>query len=149
MSVDTMYFSSVEWNDGMPDMNWVSTTKQVEWIMRDLETGKENEDIDWHFKQGDVVKIRIHNDGLSMHPMGHPIHFHGQRFLVLSRDGVPNPYLAWKDTDLIPVGQTVDILLDASNPGKWMAHCHIAEHLEAGMHMMFTVDPAAAGTQGK
>jgi FtsP/CotA-like multicopper oxidase with cupredoxin domain len=40
------------------------------------------------------------------------------------------------------VGQTVDILLDAANPGKWMAHCHIAEHLESGMHMMFRVDPA-------
>ncbi len=142
MSIDTMYFSPVEWNDGMPDMNWISTTKQVKWIMRDVQTGKENEDIDWQFKQGDVVKIRIHNNALSMHPMGHPIHFHGQRFLVLSRDGVPNPYLAWKDTELIPVGQTVDILLDASNPGKWMAHCHIAEHLEAGMHMMFTVSPA-------
>lgn len=144
MSIDTMYFSPVEWNDGMPDMNWISTTRQVRWIMRDLQTGKENMDIDWHFKQGDVVKIRIHNDGTSMHPMGHPIHFHGQRFLVLSRDGVPNPYLAWKDTELIPVGQTVDILLDASNPGKWMAHCHIAEHLEAGMHMVFTVDPKGA-----
>lgn len=142
MSVDTMYFSPVEWNDGMPDMNWISTAKQTKWIMRDVQTGKENENIDWQFKQGDVVKIRIHNDGLSMHPMGHPIHFHGQRFLVLSRDGVPNPYLAWKDTELIPVGQTVDILLDASNPGKWMAHCHIAEHLEAGMHMMFTVSPS-------
>ena len=141
MSVDTMYFSPVEWNDGMPDMNWISTTKQVKWIMRDTQTGKDNDAIDWRFKQGDVVKIRIHNDGLSMHPMGHPIHFHGQRFLVLSRDGVPNPYLAWKDTELVPVGQTVDILLDASNPGKWMAHCHIAEHLEAGMHLMFAVEP--------
>ena len=141
MSVDTMYFSPVEWNDGMPDMNWISTSRQVKWTMRDTQTGKDNMDIDWHFKQGDVVKIRIHNDGTSMHPMGHPIHFHGQRFLVLARDGVPNPYLAWKDTELVPVGQTVDILLDASNPGKWMAHCHIAEHLDAGMHMMFTVDP--------
>jgi suppressor of ftsI len=144
MSVDTMYFSPVEWNDGMPDMNWISTSKQVRWILRDTQTGKENMDINWHFRQGDVVKIRIHNDGTSMHPMGHPIHFHGQRFLILDRDGVPNPYLAWKETVLVPVGQTVDILLDASNPGKWMAHCHIAEHLDAGMRMVFTVDPAGA-----
>jgi suppressor of ftsI len=141
MSIDTMYYSPVEWNDGMPDMNWVSTSKQVRWIMRDKATGKEDMDIDWHFKQGDMVKIRIHNDPQSMHPMGHPLHFHGQRFLVLARDGVPNPYLAWKDTELIPVGETVDILLDASNPGRWMAHCHIAEHLESGMHLVFTVDP--------
>jgi suppressor of ftsI len=143
MSVDTMYFPPVEWNDGMPDMNWIATSKQVKWIIRDDATGKENENIDWHFKQGDVVKIRMRNDGESQHPMGHPMHFHGQRFLVVARNGVPNQYLAWKDTELVPVGQTVDILLDASNPGKWMAHCHIAEHLEAGMHMMFTVDPAS------
>jgi len=39
----------------------------------------------------------------------------------------------------------VDLLLEASNPGRWMAHCHIAEHLESGMHMTFTVDSAKAG----
>jgi FtsP/CotA-like multicopper oxidase with cupredoxin domain len=143
MTVDTMYFSPVEWNDGMPDMNWVSTAKEVHWIMRDPATGNEDMAIDWRFKQGDMVKLRIHNDAASMHPMGHPIHFHGQRFLVVARDGVPTTDVAWQDTDLIPVGSTDDILLDASNPGTWMAHCHIAEHLEAGMRMQFTVEPRA------
>jgi FtsP/CotA-like multicopper oxidase with cupredoxin domain len=141
MAIDTMYFNPVEWNDGMPDMNWVSTSKEVRWILRDSTTGKENMDIDWHMKAGDVVKIRIHNDERSMHPMAHPIHFHGQRFLVLDRDGVRNTDLAWQDTELVPVGTTEDLLLDASNPGVWMAHCHIAEHLDAGMQMRFTVDP--------
>ncbi|MFL5606351.1 MAG: multicopper oxidase domain-containing protein [Gemmatimonadaceae bacterium] len=27
----------------------------------------------------------------------------------------------------------------ASDPGQWMLHCHIAEHLEAGMKMVFEV----------
>jgi hypothetical protein len=36
-----------------------------------------------------------------------------------------------KDTVLIPTGQTVDILLDVTNPGLWMAHCHIAEHMHS------------------
>ena len=36
-------------------------------------------------------------------------------------------------------GQTVGILLDVSNPGQWMAHCHIAEHAESGMMFSFTV----------
>jgi FtsP/CotA-like multicopper oxidase with cupredoxin domain len=49
--------------------------------------------------------------------------------------------LAWRDTILLPVGQTVDLLIEATNPGKWMTHCHIAEHLEAGMMMVFTVSP--------
>jgi FtsP/CotA-like multicopper oxidase with cupredoxin domain len=142
MAIDTMYFNPVEWNDGMPDMNWVSTSREVRWIIRDSATGKEGMDIDWpHFHAGQVVKIRIHNDERSMHPMAHPIHLHGQRFLVLSRDGVKNTDLAWQDTELVPVGTTEDLLLDASNPGVWMAHCHIAEHLDAGMMMRFTIDP--------
>ena len=59
---------------------------------------------------------------------------------MISKDGVPSNNLAWKDTVVIPVGSTFDILLEASNPGRWMAHCHIAEHLEAGMSMVFTVE---------
>ena len=35
-------------------------------------------------------------------------------------------------------GQTVGILLDVSNPGLWMAHCHIAELAESGM--MFSLN---------
>ena len=112
----------------------------LRWIMRDPATGKENMGIQWRLKRGEVVKVRLFNDPQAMHPMSHPIHFHGQRFLVLSRDGVPNPNLVWKDTALVPVGSTVDILLEASNPGTWMAHCHIAEHLESGMHMTFVVE---------
>jgi FtsP/CotA-like multicopper oxidase with cupredoxin domain len=140
MSVDTMYFPPAEWVDGMPDMNWASTANEVHWIMRDLGSKKENMDIDdWTFQKGDLVKIRISNDGKSMHPMSHPIHFHGQRFLVISRDGVPQKNLVWRDTVIIPVGTSAEILLEATNPGKWMAHCHIAEHLESGMHMVFTV----------
>lgn len=141
MASDTLFYPPVEWNDGMPHMNWISTGHEVRWILRDPDTGRENMDIGWHFRQGDVVKIRIHNDPNSIHPMNHPIHFHGQRFLVLDQDGVPNDDLVWKDTVLVPVGSTVDILLDATDPGHWLAHCHIAEHLEAGMKMVFTVDP--------
>ena len=141
MSVDTMYYPPAEWVDGMPDMNWVSTSKEVHWIIRDEATGKENMDIHWTFQQGDVVKIRVTNDPRSMHPMSHPIHFHGQRFLVIARNGIPQTNLVWKDTVVIPVGTYADILLEASNPGTWMAHCHIAEHLESGMHMTFTVTP--------
>ncbi len=133
MNVDTAYYAPVEWVDGMPDMNWLSTSKQVRWILRDEATGKENMDIDWRVPRGSVVKLRLFNDPKSFHPMQHPIHLHGQRMLVIARDGVPTKNLVWKDTAIIPVGSTVDLLIDASNPGDWMLHCHIAEHLGAGM----------------
>ena len=75
-----------------------------------------------------------------MHAMQHPIHFHGQRFLVLTTNGVKNDNLVWKDTTLIQKGDTVEILVDMENPGNWMAHCHIAEHLESGMMFNFRVN---------
>lgn len=141
ISIDTIYRPPVEWTDGMPNMNWLSTSNEVRWILRDEAAGAENADIDWRFALGDVVKIRLRNDADAFHPMHHPIHLHGQRFLVLSRDGVENRNLAWKDTVLVPVGSTVDLLMEASNPGEWMIHCHIAEHLDAGMMGSFTVVP--------
>ena len=77
--------------------------------------------------------------------MHHPFHVHGAgRFVVLARDGVPEANYVWKDTVLVRTGETVDILLDVTNPGRWMAHCHIAEHHESGMMFSFDVAPAAA-----
>lgn len=64
------------------------------------------------------MKIRIKNDENGMHPMQHPIHFHGQRFIILAKNGVPNDNLQWKDTALIPAGAEYDILVDMSNPGN-------------------------------
>jgi FtsP/CotA-like multicopper oxidase with cupredoxin domain len=138
-NVDTAYAAPVEWMDGMPDMNWLSTSKQVRWILRDQASGLENMDVVWKAKRGSVIKLRIFNDPKSFHPMQHPIHLHGQRMLVVSRDGVPTGNLVWKDTALIPVGSTVDLLIDASNPGAWMLHCHIAEHLGSGMMSVLNV----------
>ncbi len=141
MAIDTLYVPPVEWNDAMPMMNWLSTANQVTWILDDPDSGLENMNIDWRFKVGDVVKIRLFNDPKSFHPMHHPFHMHGQRFLVLDRDGVRNDNLVWKDTAIIPVGSTVDLLLELTNPGDWMMHCHISEHLESGMMGSFRVDP--------
>jgi FtsP/CotA-like multicopper oxidase with cupredoxin domain len=130
------HLEAIEWEDTMEEMNRMSTPQNMFWKLVDGETGAVNHDIDWSFMVGDLVKVRIINAADSDHPMQHPIHFHGQRFLVLSRNGRANDNLAWKDTVLVPAGETVDILVEMSNPGAWMVHCHIAEHLESGM--MFT-----------
>jgi FtsP/CotA-like multicopper oxidase with cupredoxin domain len=129
----------IEWEDDMAMMNRISTTESVQWKLIDEATGKSNMDIDWKFKVGDKVKIKITNDADSMHPMQHPIHLHGQRFVVTSTNGVPNDNLVWKDTALVQTGDTVELLVDMTNPGEWMLHCHIAEHLEDGMMLPFTV----------
>jgi len=140
MQLDSIYFAPVEWGGTMPMMNWASTGRQVQWVLRDPATGSENMDIGWHFRRGEPAKIRLVNERRAFHGMQHPIHLHGQRFLILAVNGVPNRDLAWKDTVLVPAGAVVDILLDTANPGEWMLHCHIAEHLSAGMMMHFTVN---------
>src|SRR5215210_3128718 len=61
-----------------------------------------------------------------------------------SQDGVVEPNLVWSDTVLVRTGETVDILLEVTNPGRWMAHCHIAEHHESGVMFSFDVVEADA-----
>ena len=134
----------IEWEDDMVEVNRMTTPANMRWKFVDRETGAENAGIDWRFRVGDRVKIRLVNEMDSDHPMPHPFHVHGAgRFLILARDGVVEPNLVWKDTVLVRTGETVDILLDVTNPGTWMAHCHIAEHHESGMMFSFNVDAAA------
>ena len=141
LSLESVYRNPVEWSGTMPEMDWIVTGKNVRWLLRDAQSRRENMDIDWKFRVGDVVKIRLMNDRGALHSMHHPIHIHGQRFLVLSVNGVPNENLVWKDTVLLPTGFVADVLLEVTNPGKWMLHCHIAEHIETGMRMIFEVTP--------
>jgi FtsP/CotA-like multicopper oxidase with cupredoxin domain len=131
----------IEWEDDMVEVNRLTTPANMRWKLIDRDTGAENAEIDWRFRVGDQVKIRLLNEMAGDHPMHHPFHIHGAgRFLVLSRDGVVESNLMWHDTVLVPTGQTVDILLDVTNPGIWMSHCHIAEHHESGMMFSFQVD---------
>jgi FtsP/CotA-like multicopper oxidase with cupredoxin domain len=131
----------IEWEDDMVEVNRMTTPANMRWKLVDRSTGAENAAIDWRFRVGDQVKIRLVNEMDSDHPMPHPFHIHGAgRFLVLSRDGEPEANLVWKDTVLVRTGETVDILLDVTNPGHWMAHCHIAEHHESGMMFSFEVE---------
>ena len=133
---------SIEWEDDMPEVNRLTTPANTRWMLIDRTTGAEGAKIDWRFRVGDRVKIRLKNEMNSDHPMHHPFHIHGAgRFLILARNGEVETNIVWKDTVLIPTGHTVDILLDVTNPGSWMAHCHIAEHHEGGMMFSFQVDP--------
>jgi FtsP/CotA-like multicopper oxidase with cupredoxin domain len=130
----------LEWEDLMPEVNAASNAHNMIWQLVDVDTGKQNWEIDWTFQVGDLVKIRLLNDMDQDHPMHHPFHIHGAgRFLIVARGDVVESNLAWKDTVLVRSGETVDILLEVTNPGLWMAHCHIAEHNQAGMMFSFPV----------
>jgi FtsP/CotA-like multicopper oxidase with cupredoxin domain len=72
--------------------------------------------------QGDRVRLRFTN----MSMMFHPMHVHGHTF-ALRAGG------ARKDTVIVRPMQTLEVDLDADNPGQWAAHCHNVYHAEAGM----------------
>lgn len=127
--------SGIEWEDTMSMMNARSDANMIAWTIRDVKTGKENMDAMLNARVGDLKKVRFINLATSMHPMQHPIHLHGQRFLVLGEKN-----LVWKDSVVVPAGKSIDVLVEFSNPGMWLMHCHIPEHMGAGMMTMVMVE---------
>jgi FtsP/CotA-like multicopper oxidase with cupredoxin domain len=66
--------------------------------------------------------------------MDHTFHLHGFQFQVIDRDGVPVPYRSWKDVVNVPKHSTVRFVVRYDDfPGRWMFHCHILDHEDAGM----------------
>uniref|UniRef100_A0A670JYB4 ferroxidase n=1 Tax=Podarcis muralis TaxID=64176 RepID=A0A670JYB4_PODMU len=65
----------------------------------------------------------------------HTVHFHAETFLY--RSG--KTYRA-DVADLFPgTFEVVEMLV--GNPGTWLLHCHVADHIHAGMETLFTVFP--------
>jgi FtsP/CotA-like multicopper oxidase with cupredoxin domain len=86
--------------------------------------------------EGDVVRVRISNHSGEVHPM----HLHGHRAVVLSRNGVPatgSPW--WTDSLNVADGESYDVAFVADNPGIWMDHCHNLRHPAEGLvvHLMY------------
>ena len=68
----------------------------------------------------------------------HAMHVHGHHFRQLgNRRRDWKPY--WLDTVIVDVQQAERIAFVADNPGKWMIHCHMIEHMAAGMAAWFQV----------
>ena len=65
-------------------------------------------------------------------PHGHPIHLHGLIFKVLSSDRKTiTPFFT--DTILLEKNERARIAFVADNPGSWMYHCHVIEHMKTGL----------------
>jgi FtsP/CotA-like multicopper oxidase with cupredoxin domain len=70
----------------------------------------------------------------------HPIHLHGMTFKVLDSDRRKiTPY--YTDTYLLGKNETARIALVADNPGVWMFHCHVIDHMETGLMAAIQVSP--------
>ncbi|ONH55398.1 Multicopper oxidase with three cupredoxin domains (includes cell division protein FtsP and spore coat protein CotA) [Pseudomonas cedrina] len=62
----------------------------------------------------------------------HPIHLHGMSFKVIaSNRHKVIPYFT--DTYLLGKNERARVALVADNPGVWMFHCHVIDHMETGL----------------
>ncbi len=86
-------------------------------------------------KRGTSHVLSMHNRTVFDHPM----HLHGHSFRVMTRNQRPTALGEWRDTVLVRPRETVDIAFVADNPGDWMFHCHILEHMQAGMMAVIRV----------
>ncbi|XP_043114841.1 hephaestin-like protein 1a [Puntigrus tetrazona] len=63
----------------------------------------------------------------------HTVHFHAQSFIYK----MDHPHRA-DVYDLFP-GTFQTIEMTAGSPGQWLLHCHVTDHIHAGMETLFTV----------
>lgn len=90
------------------------------------------------------IQIHYLNEGLQAHPM----HLHGMRQLVVAKDGIPLEQPYWMDTLNVAPGERYTVIVQATEPGTWVYHCHILTHVEQeermfGMVTAMVVQPAA------
>ncbi len=85
--------------------------------------------------RGRSYLLTLHNGTAWWHPM----HLHGFSFRVLNRNGVPVPHGQWADTVLLAPHDSVDIAFVADNPGDWLLHCHVTDHMMAGLMTVLRV----------
>jgi FtsP/CotA-like multicopper oxidase with cupredoxin domain len=104
----------------------------IEWLLGD--DGPHAHHADTRLPLGRFAKLRFANRTYRLHPM----HVHGMFFKVLARNGSPVDEPFWRDTALVHAQETVDVGMVPLDAGRWMLHCHVLEHQEAGM--MTTVE---------
>ena len=87
------------------------------------------------FQLGRTQRIRLRNDTAFPHPM----HLHGHSFRLLSQNGQGVPHQPFLDTVLLNPDDVAELAFVADNPGDWLFHCHVLEHMEAGMSAVLRV----------
>jgi ZIP family zinc transporter len=79
-------------------------------------------------RKGERFRIRwINMSGESFHTM----HTHGHYQRVVARDAEPLNYRDIEDTVMLGPGQRADVVVKAdAQPGTWLVHCHVMDHMQ-------------------
>jgi FtsP/CotA-like multicopper oxidase with cupredoxin domain len=80
---------------------------------------------------GSRVRLRFVNLGMDHHP----IHLHGNQFVITGTEGGRAPESTWypANTVLVGVAQARVVEFEAKYPGAWMIHCHLPHHMMNSM----------------
>ncbi|KAK3951656.1 multicopper oxidase-domain-containing protein [Pseudoneurospora amorphoporcata] len=97
------------------------------------------------FGDAKTIRLVINQKG----PGPHPMHLHGHNFYVLSSgpgdwDGktiVRSSNPVRRDVEMIRSNGHLVLQFDATNPGVWAFHCHIAWHASEGFFSSFVTQP--------
>jgi FtsP/CotA-like multicopper oxidase with cupredoxin domain len=75
----------------------------------------------------------------------HAFHLHSYSFQVLTRNGVPEPFVAWRDVVMLAAGDRVELAVPFTDfGGTTVFHCHVARHNDRGMMAILqVVEPTA------
>jgi FtsP/CotA-like multicopper oxidase with cupredoxin domain len=76
--------------------------------------------------EGDWIVVNYYNEGL----LSHPMHMHQFPQLVIAKDGIPLDQPYWSDTVNVAPGERYTVLINTTDAGTWVWHCHILTHVE-------------------
>lgn len=83
-------------------------------------------------KEGENVRIIMHNNTM----MRHPMHLHGHFFRLRNRQGEHAPMKF--SLDILPMEtDTIEFNANERTRGDWFFHCHILYHMMSGMGRVF------------
>jgi hypothetical protein len=130
-------YANLPGNPGLPPKPWA----QVQEILEQGERAAINGYIFGNLPGLEMIegeRVRWYVFGLGGQVDFHTAHWHGLRVVEEGR----------RRTDvieLLPATMKVADML-ADNPGDWLFHCHVAEHMMEGMFARFTVHPRGVKT---
>ena len=84
-----------------------------------------------HARLGERVLIRFLNEGI----MNHPMHLHGMPMQIVAKDGWPLAQPQMCDTIDVAPGNRYDAIVEATESGTWVFHCHVLSHAEGPQGM--------------
>ncbi|WP_051068535.1 copper resistance system multicopper oxidase [Thiobacillus denitrificans] len=105
------------------ELHLTGNMERYTWSLDGLEFGKSTP---VHFRQGERLRVILHNDTM----MTHPMHLHGMWSELENPDG---GFQARRHTIPVQPAQRISFLVNADAPGRWAWHCHLLYHMDAGM----------------